>query len=318
MYRLTFLLILSLFFSSCEDDNSAQQIVIENNWTRHPANPVFRDFIPAENYEVASDSHVFFENGELYMIYSGDVNGNASIKLARGSNYSSWEPVKGLLSQIGPSGLDINKETSFYRKSNNGKHQIYYIGYPDGSTYESQLYLAQADQIEGPYTQSEPIVELGNIAGLEVELITSPSVVEHNGKLHLVFIGWDGFEDVTEIWIIGAESTDDGYTWTDFKEVLVPIGSEGQITKAPDGSFVAVRTGPLENKEAIYYATAPAPFGPWTEEQEPLLVQADAPLETDEIIAPQITFDPVTGKEYLYYTGADYNNGWWTMLATKE
>jgi hypothetical protein len=60
------------------------------------------------------------------------------------------------------------------------------------------------------------------------------------------------------------------------------------------------------------------PFGPWTESNKPILIQAGAPLGEDEIIAAQITIDVNTGKQYLFYTGADYQKGYWIMLATKE
>jgi hypothetical protein len=57
---------------------------------------------------------------------------------------------------------------------------------------------------------------------------------------------------------------------------------------------------------------------PWNEISEPILIQAGAPYEKDEIIAPQITIDINTGKQYLYFTGADYQKGYWIMMATKE
>ena len=47
--------------------------------------PVLRDPLPAEDYEVASDGHVFHdEAGELRMIYTGDHEGEPAIELLRG------------------------------------------------------------------------------------------------------------------------------------------------------------------------------------------------------------------------------------------
>ncbi len=308
---------LLLVITSCEKLNLNK---LENSWVRHPENPVYRDKIINENYEVASDPHVFYDtNGQLWMIYSGDVNGNISIKLAKGNSLTDWTYETNLLYKTGSSGLDSKKETAFYRFSNSGKHQIYYIGYPDEEKYESQIYLAEADSLEGPYTQmDDPLVSLGTIAGKQVEVITSPSIVEHEGKLYMSFIGWNGFDDVTKIWVLGAISKDDGYTWTDFQKTDVPIGMEGQVTKAPDGSFVAVRTSDYKRAEAVYYSTSDHPFGPWKKESEPILAQAGKPYEKDEIIAPQITFDPDTEEPYLFYTGADHKKGWWIMLASEN
>lgn len=86
----------------------------------------------------------------------------------------------------------------------------------------------------------------------------------------------------------------------------------------PDGRFCAVRTGEYQGQDAILYATADHPQGPWVAQERPLIVKRDNdPLEINETIAPQITFDPVTGEPVLYYTGADYQRGWWIMMANK-
>lgn len=182
------------------------------------------------------------------------------------------------------------------------------------------MYLAESDELEGPYTQlAEPVVPRGNIADEEVYLITSPSVGEHDGLLYMIFLGWDASPDeVTEVWVIGATSNDQGHTWTDFQKVDARIGMEGQITKIAEGEFVAVRTGEYKKEEAIFYATASHPFGPWNEQPDPILVQAGPPFEADEIIAPQILNDKSNDKQYVYYTGADYQRGWWIMLAEKK
>ncbi len=309
-----------MFLNSCsqEENGPADET---KEWIRNSANPVFHDYISEENYEVASDAHVFFdEYDSLKMIYTGGANGKASIKLAIGSSWDNWTKGSSLLYQPGPSGLDIYKETGFYRKSSNGKHQIYYIGYDDENTYESQIYLAEADALRGPYTQFEqPLISRGIIAGKNVYCMTSPSVIEHHGLLYMTFIGWnDSPENVTNVWMIGAISSDEGHNWSDFQIVDARIMMEGQVTKAPDNTFIAVRTGDYENTEAIYYATSTHPFGPWTEEEEPILIQAGAPYEKDECIAPQITIDPLTNKQYLFYTGADHQVGWWIMLAEKK
>ncbi|MDC8001499.1 family 43 glycosylhydrolase [Aequorivita todarodis] len=313
------LLLAILTFQSCKKNDSPLVEPEAEIWVREET-PVLRDPIPNENYQSASDAHVFLDNNNLRMIYSGDHNGKSAIKLANGSVLNQWLPAATLLGEEGPSGMDGNKETAFYRKASNGKHQIYYIGYPDEETYEAQIFLAEADALTGPYSQMDhPVVPKGTIAGKNVYCITSPSIVEHQGKLFLMFLGWNNAPSlVTEIWLMGATSTDDGHTWTDFRLVDTPIGMEGQVTKIGENSFVAVRTGTIGNKEAIFYATASHPFGPWTELPDPLIVQAGPPYEKDEIIAPSIFVDPATQEEILYYTGADYSVGWWIMMARKE
>ena len=326
MKKIVNLLFITLIvLSSCEkeNDNESNPENTSDGWVRFDDNPIFRDTVlnVSYDYEVASDAHVFFDdNSSLKMIYSGDVNEKNSIKLASGCSWSNWAKVKPLLYEANSAGSDIYKETAFYRKSSTGKHQIYYIGYENEETYESQIFLAEADSLTGEYYQyPQPVIPKGMIAGKNVYCITSPSIMEHEGELYIVFIGWNAHpNEVTEVWMIGAKSTDEGHSWTDFQLVDTKIGMEGQLTKTPDGSFIAVRTSEYENEEAIFYAKANHPFGPWNEDDEPILIQAGAPYEKDEIIAAQITFDANSGKQYLYYTGADYQKGYWIMLATKD
>lgn len=321
MYRISVILIMTsllVLIGSCDKSENKPKT---EEWQRSLQNPVFRDLIPSENYQTASDSHVFFdENNLLKMIYTGDENGKPAIKLATGSSWDNWTKDIPLVYLTGPSGLDGHKETGFYRKASNGKHQIYYIGYDDYDTYEAQIYLAEADSLTGQYTQmSQPVVSKGMIAEKNVYSMTSPSIVEHQGLLYMTFIGWNASPDnVTEVWVIGATSSDEGHTWSNYKIVDTKIGMEGQVTKITNNEFISVRTSEYEDKEAIFYSTSSSPFGPWTEQEEPILIQAGEPYEKNEITAPQITIDPVTSKQYLYYTGADHQKGWWIMLAEKE
>jgi len=307
-------LIILLVFQSCEKDEP--NVIDFTEWNREE-NPVLRDSIINENYQVASDAHVFMDGDSLKMIYTGDENGKPAIKLANANAIDDWTPSGTLLGAVGPSGLDSHKETGFYRKTTNGKHQIYYIGYDNEATYEAQIFLAEADSLNGQYTQmNAPVVAKGLIAGKNVYCMTSPSVVEHQGTLYMNFIGWDNSpNNVTEVWVMGATSKDNGHTWNDFQIVETRIGMEGQVTKVIENEFIAVSTGDFGDKEAIFYSTASHPFGPWTESENPILVQAGPPFEKDEIIAPHIFIDPATNEEILFYTGADYAKGWWIMMA---
>ena len=305
--------------NSCDENENT----ITDSWERHIRNPVSRDTVlnVSYEYEIASDAHVFFdEHSSLKMIYTGEIDEKVSIKLATGSSWSNWTKEKDLLYKPNATGSDTYKETPFYRKSASGKHQIYYIGYNNEDTYEAQIFLAESDSLTGEYYQyPQPIVPKGMNAGKNVYCITSPSILNYEGNLYIVFIGWNAPpNEVTEVWILGAKSTDEGHSWSDFQLVDTKIGMEGQVTKTPDGNFVAVRTGEYMNKEAIFYSTSSHPFGPWTESKEPILIQAGAPYEKDEIIAAQITIDINTGKRYLFYTGADYQKGYWIMMTTKE
>jgi len=309
------ILIVGLGIISCKKKGP-----LKGDWNRF-SEPVFRDEIEGENYETASDAHVFLDDsGNLNMIYTGDQDGSPSIKLATGTNWINWSKKSTLLDSIGPSGLDKNKETPFYRKAASGKHQIFYIGYPTEDLYEAQIYMAESDSLTGGYVlQSTPIVSKGVIAGKQVYCMTSPSIVEFEGKLYMTFIGWDNSPNkVTEVWILGAISTDDGYTWTNFQEVDTRIGMEGQVVKAPDGSFYSVYTSDYKKNEGIFISHSNHPFNNWSEDKKPILLKIGKDYEKDELIAPQLIFDPVTNEKRVFYTGADYSLGWWIMTATEN
>ncbi|NBD16806.1 MAG: family 43 glycosylhydrolase [Cyanobacteria bacterium] len=283
------------------------------SWQRHPT-PVLRD--PWLSYEVAADPHVFRDaEGMLRMVYTGPnpANDYATIKLATAKSYTEWTAGSVLLEGSNSEGLDLNKETSFYRLANSGKHQIYYIGYEDNEVYQSQIFLAEADTLTGPYRlPTAPIIATGMQGGHEVVTMTSPSIVEDEGRLYMVYCAWKAFPEPTIVWVHGAISDDEGQSWDVVGEVPVPSCMEGSLTAGPDGRFYAVAQG----KGGFVIGRSETPFGPYEMLPEPVMTCAGAPWEVDEMNTPQLLFEVNTA--YLYYTGADYAKGWWTMLATTD
>lgn len=307
------------------DLESPKNITINLNslssFTRVSTEPILEDMF--NGYGFASDIHVFESEGQIYGIYSGSQereDDSSSIKLATSTDYINWEKQGVLLGSDNPSDLDYNKETAFYRYSESrGKHQIYYIGYVDEDEYASQIFLTESDSPDGPYIKvnDNPIIPLGIQAGRDVKSITSPSIVEYEGTLYIAYCAWDApHEAVTEVWIIGATSTDGGLTWSNYQEVNVPVCMEGQLTIGPDGKFYSLGTVGDESDGVATFTLARAdhPFGPYESVGTVLKRDINNDFEK-EFIAPQITFDTKTNKAYLYYAGADYAIGWWIMIA---
>ena len=294
-------------------------------WKRHPGNPVYRDKI--SGYEVASDSHVFIDtSNKLRMVYTGIYKDHPSVMLAEGSALDTWEKTGLIISgETHPEGESSGKETPFYFYNKyRKKHQIYYIAYEDEDpyySYESEIFMAEADSIEGPYRiGSSPVVPKGKLAGEDVHMMTSPSILEFQGKLYMVFIAWNAPPvKTTMVWVMGTVSSDWGKTWSQVQKVDVPIGMEGQLTMGPDDMFYATSTREYKNTEAVFLSRSSSPFGPYDElHTEPILIKAGPPLETDEITAVQIFFRPVDKKVFIYYTGADYRKGYWVMAASAD
>ena len=280
--------------------------------------PVFRDHIPGENYQVASDAHVFVdEGGVLRMVYTGDFEGRASIKLATGEDWDLWAATETLIAGTEPAQA-LFKETAFYRLADSGSHQVFFIGYADEETYQSQIFMAEADSLLGPYEiRPDPIVTRGEQDGRDVYLMTSPTVNDHEGTLFMSYLAWnDAPSRVTEVWVMAVTSLDDGQTWSDPREVEVPIGMEGQVTQGPDGRYYAVSVQEVSRgREGIFLGVAEHPLGPYVSLEEPVLVQAGRPYELHEANAPMVIFDEPNRMAYLYYVGANYWRGWWIMAA---
>lgn len=281
------------------------------DWVRHDG-PVLRDRLLLGLYEAASDAHVFDHAGTRAMIYSGDDGGASAIVLASRAD-GTWRR-RGVL--LGPSRQrgPRHKETAFHRATRDG-HAIWFVGYEDEEAYAARLYRATAPALEGPWRiDPEPVVGLGDTDGRDVALVTSPSVVEAPDGLLMTWLGWDAFDGVTEVWTFAARSVDGGETWSAPRAVDLPIGMEGQVTRRPDGGYVAVATRDAGGgREGIFAACADAPLGPWVAMPDPLLVLARDRWEVDEITAPSIAYEG--GLPRLYYTAAEHARGWRIMRA---
>jgi|GEM_PF-1625194 len=287
------------------------------NWQRQ-GGPVLQDYEFDSHYQVAADPHVFrTQDGELKMVYTGPdpvlgSNGHATIKLASLDSNNQWLPDTELLMGSEAHNLDLNKETSFYRLSDSGKHQIYYIGYQSGSEYISQIFMAEANELEGPYTlPSAPLINTGDTIGFPVRTITSPSIVAYDNRLYMVYCAWNDFPYPTEVQVHGAISEDDGHNWQPVGEVNVPVCMEGALTTGPDGLFYAVAS--TNHGFSIGRSAQPFPETGYDMLPEPVMTATGAPWEVDEMNTPQLFFED--GRAYLYYSGADYLSGWWIMRA---
>lgn len=287
------------------------------DWTRVEGR-VLQDVV--DGYGAAADIHVFRdESGELAAVYSGTdprAPEHAAIKLARATEHGSWDVETTVLSEIGAPVEQRNKETSFYRRTSDGTHQIFYIGYEDETTYASQIFRAESDALDGPYVmEEEPVIARGMQGGHDIQVMTSPSIVEHDGTLLMVYCAWDRFgeDEDLQVWVHGATSNDDGDTWTVLGEVDVPVCMEGALTKGPDGMFYAVS----QQEEQFVLARAAEPLGTYQFLPQPILSPLGPPDEI-EMNTPQIFFDD--DLAFLYYSGANFSDenyeyGWWTLLA---
>ncbi len=147
-------------------------------------------------------------------------------------------------------------------------------------------------------------------SGWDASFSYSPWVVHHDGRFHMFYTGWR--VDVA----VGYAVSDDGLTFTrpdddPVFEIKEDIEGRTHHAEAPvvyvadDGTWV-MYYGLLQGKRfpaaSIHRATASAPQGPWTADEEPIYVAGGG--EWDVQAVPQsvaVTDDGV----FLYYDGRD-------------
>lgn len=321
--------LLALFLTACgggsvTPDGAPGEIPLGSlqNWTRHPRNPIF-----AGN-GFASDPHVWEEApGSYLMLYTTDWDDRQAIGMAASVDLVNWTPIADaqypsgiVLRGAGPGGLDSHLETAFYRKTDDGKHQIFYIGYTDETTYRAAIYKAEASSARGPYTrEAEPIIAWSP-GGADATAMTSPTIAEHDGVLYMSYIGWETYPD-GPVHIIGATSSTDGRSWEKQGDLGWDdiFGVEAHTEKGPDGRFYRVGVvADAQGKDAIALGRAEHPFGPFTVLPNPILTLG-GPGEGDSIMAPSLIFRPDSGTAYMLYTAVD-TGGWpWVIsLATSK
>ena len=295
-------------------------------WVRNPNNPIFSGFTGTEL--VAGDAHVWEESpGSYRMVYTDDFNDRTSIAMAISNDLVNWQlignsefPNGVILGGAGPGGKDISLETAFYRKATDGKHQVYYIGYMDENVYNAAIYLAEASQIQGPYTRAEDPVITWTSGGPDAHAMTSPTIVEHEGVLYMTYIGWEAFPN-GPVHVVGATSMTDGRSWSkrgalDWDDIF---GVEAHTEKGPDGLFYRAGIGAdAQGNDMILFGRSNHPFGPYTLVSRLNLSPAGPAVgEGTTIMSPSLVFDHANTTLYMHYAAVDTGGlPWITSVAT--
>ena len=295
-----------------------------SDWTRDPGNPIFL------GNEFSGDPFVWeAAPGDYRMVYTDSVDDRQAIAMATSTDLVEWTPNGStqfpdgvVLQGAGPGGQDPHLETAVYRKADNGAHQIFYIGYVDEETYHSAIYVAEAPDIDGPYTRAADPILSWTPDGADAAAMTSPTIVEQDGTLYMTYIGWEAFPD-GPVSIMGATSIDDGRSWKKVGPLSGEeiFGVEAETVKGPDGLFYRVGiTADDQGGDVITLGQAEHPFGPYTELPEPILTPGGPEVgEGETIMSPSLLFVPETETAYLFYAAVD-TGGWpWVVsLATSE
>ena len=295
-------------------------------WVRNPNDPIFH----GHGNSFAADPYVWMQSpGHYRMVYTDSANDHQVIAMATSTDLVHWRPISDsqypngvILQGAGPGGQDGYLETATFRKTEDGKYQVFYIGYSNESTYHSAIYEAEATNMDGPYTREAKPVISWTPKGADAQSMTSPTIVEYQGKLYMTYVGWASFPN-GPVTIMGATSTTDGRSWNKVGPLSWDniFGVEADTEKGPDGLFYRVGiTSDAQGNDVISLGRASQPFGPYTVLPEPILVRGGPSVgEGNTIMSPSLLFVPGQSTAYLYYAAVD-TGGWpWvTSLATGD
>jgi hypothetical protein len=158
--------------------------------------------------------------------------------------------------------------------------------------------------------------------------IRFPYVLFHDGKYHLFYVS---FKDLTTPQAIGYASSEDGITWTRAENNPVFIGDgtgfdamsiNRAVVFVEDDTWVMYYNGSEQFGNppfgpSIGRATAPAPEGPWTSDEEPVLTAGTARRWDGAYIFPDTVLSTKHGY-LMYYSGLGIGLGMLGMATSPD
>lgn len=276
-------------------------------------------------YSAVGDPTVWKEGDGLRMVYNCfDIERKrGAICLASSSDGLRWTDVPtgddklpGRLIKTRPGQWDDAQETPFMFKWR-GEYLLYFIGYKDKggffASFPAHVGLAVSkDGVRFERPDTEPVLKT-TPGGFDGDSISSPSIVEHEGKLVMLYSAYcfskcpPGGAGVT---LLAATSTD-GRNWTkhptpiltkkDFPHAKEGI-AEAEVRKGPDGQYYLFYSLLYGDKgHEVGEARAPSPFGPWEINPEPILRKSAKGFDAVGPIAPTVVFDG--GRARMWFHG---------------
>ncbi len=289
---------------------------------KHPE-PVWRGHL------LAGDPAVIRDGDRLLMYYTALTLGETDddfavlIGVAESADGIAWifaKPVdddnpESVALQNDEEAWDRILETSFVVRVED-EFLMYYTGYSeevDGVTTivaEGKIGVARsADGLSFERFREEPV--LLPDAAYDSDGLFSPSVVRHDGDLHLIYAGWS--LGLYGYGLFGATSPD-GTAWTKEGDLLLRSSDvswsidnprEAEIVKAPGGAsyYLFFTCDVEENLSAIGVARSAHPFGPWEVFPRPV-VTATHDWEESGLVAPAVLIeDGLVRIWYMAETG---------------
>lgn len=291
-------------------------------WTKRDSNPVYTHVGTA-----ASDPTVIKDNGLYRMVVSGNggnnIDGNSLI-MATSLDGTTWSTLAN-----GNDGIVVPSELAVWDESlempelvkRESEYLLFYTGYdPDVRDASGGLVwgdLGLATSSDGvTYTRTGSPVLLRTPNSHDQDGITDPAIVDVNGTLHMIYVGWctqscAANGGVPAFYALKAVSSDGGRTWTKqgrLDPTSFTIGLQHpDLILGPDGNywlFTNEDDACSSGRVGINQAKGPTPFGPFTLGPEnPILCMGTQTFETTGTDGgfPSVLNDNGIGR--MYYTG---------------
>jgi len=249
-------------------------------WQRRAA-PVY-----SGQYALVGDPSILRDGSLLRMFHTcyDVVRQGPAICQVTSSDGLSWTPVAGQYPVPGrmingrPGKWDDTHETPLAIKFN-GEYLLYYAGYRNrgGHLASLPIQIGLATSVDGEHfsiAADAPVLSV-SAAGLDSDAAFSPTIVEYNGSLVMLYTAYclDTCTQGKGVYVLAATSTD-GRNWAKIARPVidraeVPPGvqdiAEVDIKQGPAGQYYLFATYLYASGQGheIGIGRAATPFGPW-------------------------------------------------------
>ena len=228
-------------------------------------------------------------------------------------------PLQGRMIDTRPGKWDDTHETPYLTKYK-GEYLLYFSGYRNkGGFFKSfPAYVGLAvsrDGVNFTRVGDEPIIK-GTPGGYDSDAVFSPSIVEHEGQLVMLYTGYcfDTCKREKGVYLMAATSSN-GRDWVKRDKPVMSKAdlpktkdgaAEAEIVKGPDGNFYLFMSLLYDQGHDIGLARAPTPYGPWDIAPDPIIRRGAGEFDDVGPIAPSVLIEG--DKVRLWYHGFSKRN----------
>lgn len=196
-----------------------------------------------------------------------------------------------------------------------GEYLLYFSGYRNkGGFFKSfPAFLGLAVSRNGVNFErvgDEPILK-GTPGGWDSDAVFSPSIVEHEGQLVMLYTGYcfDTCKREPGVYLMAATSTN-GRDWVKRERPVLSKAdlpqtkdgaAEADLVKGPDGRFYLFMSLLYDKGHDIGLASAPTPYGPWEVAPSPIVKGSAGKFDDHGPIAPSVLIED--RKVRMWYHG---------------